>query len=99
MHHKNIPEILPEKAVLVGVVTQEQDSNKVNEYLDELEFLAETAGAITQRRFTQKLSSPHPKTFVGTGKLKEILDYVKANDIQIIIFDDELSPSQTRNIE
>ncbi len=99
MHHKNIPEILPEKAVLVGVVTQEQDSNKVNEYLDELEFLAETAGAITQRRFTQKLASPHPKTFVGTGKLKEILDYVKANDIQIIIFDDELSPSQTRNIE
>ena len=99
MHHKNIPEILPEKAVLVGVITQEQDSNKVNEYLDELEFLAETAGAITQRRFTQKLASPHPKTFVGTGKLKEILDYVKSNEIQIIIFDDELSPSQTRNIE
>ena len=99
MHHKNIPEILPEKAVLVGVITQEQDSNKVNEYLDELEFLAETAGAITQRRFTQKLSSPHPKTFVGTGMLKEILDYVKSNEIQIIIFDDELSPSQTRNIE
>ena len=88
-----------EKAVLVGVITQEQNEERVEEYLDELAFLAETAGAEAVKRFTQKLATPHPKTFVGTGKLQEIIEYVKEHDIGLIIFDDELSPSQTRNIE
>lgn len=88
-----------EKAILVGVITQEQNEERVEEYLDELAFLAETAGAETIKRFTQKLAAPHPKTFVGTGKLQEIVEYVKENEIGLIIFDDELSPSQTRNIE
>ncbi len=88
-----------EKAVLVGVITQEQNEERVKEYLDELAFLAETAGAESIKRFTQKLASPHPKTFVGTGKLQEIATYVKEKEIGLIIFDDELTPSQTRNIE
>lgn len=88
-----------ENAILVGVITQEQDEQQVEEYLDELAFLAETAGAKAVKRFTQKLSSPHPKSFVGTGKLQEIIDYVKKNNVGMVIFDDELSPSQTRNIE
>ncbi|MEX2379249.1 MAG: GTPase HflX [Vicingaceae bacterium] len=97
MHHQTEEEI--ERAVLVGVITQEQDEQQVEEYLDELAFLAETAGAESVKRFTQKLSAPHPKTFVGTGKLQEIIDYVKENEIGMVIFDDELSPSQTRNVE
>ena len=88
-----------EKAVLVGVITQEQKEDQVEEYLDELAFLAETAGAETVKRFTQKLSKPHPKTFVGTGKLQEIVNYVNHHKIGMVIFDDELTPSQTRNIE
>lgn len=88
-----------ERAVLVGLITQNQTESQVTEYLDELAFLAETAGAIEQKRFTQKLASSHPKTFVGSGKLKEISDYIKEHDIGLIIFDDELNPSQTRNIE
>lgn len=88
-----------ETAVLVGIITQEQDETKVEEYLDELAFLALTAGAIEHARFTQKISSPNPKTFVGTGKLEDIAAYVKTHDIQMVIFDDELSPSQLRNIE
>lgn len=87
-----------EHAVLVGLITQEQDEEKVSEYLDELAFLADTAGAETIKKFTQKLSTPHPKTFVGTGKLEEIALYIKENDINMVIFDDELSPSQLRNI-
>jgi len=88
-----------ETAILVGVITQEQDEAKVEEYLDELAFLALTAGATEHARFTQKITKPNPKTFVGAGKLEDIAVYVKTHDIQMVIFDDELSPSQLRNIE
>lgn len=88
-----------EKAVLIGVITQQQSEDDVKEFLDELAFLAETAGAITHGRFTQKVEYPNPKTFVGKGKLDEIRKYVKSNSIDLVIFDDELSPSQLRNIE
>ncbi|MDG1850069.1 MAG: GTPase HflX [Flavobacteriales bacterium] len=88
-----------ETAVLVGVITQIQDEKKSKEYLDELAFLAQTAGAKPILRFTQKLAKPNPKTFIGSGKINEILEYVKENDVDIVIFDDELSPSQLRNIE
>lgn len=97
MHHPNTDKI--ERAILVGVITQEQTEEQVTEYLNELAFLAETAGADSIKRFTQKLAKPHPKTFVGTGKLNEIASFVKEENIDMIIFDDELSPSQTRNIE
>lgn len=88
-----------ERCVLVGVITQSISEEQAHEYLDELEFLAETAGAITEARFLQKLPYPNPKTFVGKGKLEEIHEYIKANNIELCIFDDELSPSQLRNIE
>lgn len=88
-----------ENAVIVGVVSQNQSEDQANEYLDELAFLAETAGVTVLHRFIQKLEHPHPKTFVGKGKLEDIDDYVKQNDISTVIFDDELSPSQLRNIE
>tara|TARA_B100001109_G_scaffold255713_1_gene260284 strand:+ start:3138 stop:4328 length:1191 start_codon:yes stop_codon:yes gene_type:complete len=90
---------MTEKAVMVGVISQQNSEEQVEEYLDELAFLAETAGAEVVERFTQKLTAPHPKTFVGTGKLQEIIDYVKKHEINMVIFDDELSPSQTRNVE
>jgi len=92
-------DIKPEKAVLIGLITSKQDENKVHDYLDELEFLLETAGAIPDKRFVQKLPKPEPRTFVGAGKLQEIAEYVKAAGIDIVVFDDELSTSQTRNIE
>src|SRR5690606_1026968 len=82
------------KTVVVGIVTQSQDEDKLREYLDELEFLTFTAGGQVVRRFWQKMDKPNPKTFVGTGKLDEINYYVKDNDIATVIFDDELSPSQ-----
>lgn len=88
-----------ETCVLVGVINSDINEEIANEYLDELEFLAETAGAITQKKFLQKLPYPNPKTFVGTGKIEEIREYIKAKDIELVIFDDELSPSQLRNIE
>lgn len=88
-----------EKCVLVGVITSDITEETAIEYLDELEFLAETAGAITEARFFQKLPFPNPKTFVGTGKLGEIREYVREHEIDLCIFDDELSPSQLRNIE
>ncbi len=88
-----------ETCVLVGIITQSISEEQANEYLDELEFLAETSGATTQRKFLQKMSIANPKTFVGKGKLEEIREYVKAKDIELVIFDDELSPSQLRNIE
>lgn len=88
-----------EKCVLVGVIHSEITEAIAQEYLDELEFLAETAGAMTQHKFLQKLPMPNSKTYVGSGKLDEIRNYVNANDIDLIIFDDELSPSQLRNIE
>ncbi len=88
-----------DKAVLVGVINQGQDEKQVEEYLDELAFLTETAGALPVRRFVQKLEKPNPKTFVGTGKINEIAQYVEEHEINLLIFDDELSPSQLRNIE
>ena len=88
-----------ETAVLVGVITQQQDESKAKEYLDELDFLALTAGAITKKRFTQKVERPNPKTFIGSGKIQEIKAFVNTHNIDIVIFDDELSPSQLRNIE
>lgn len=90
---------ITERVVLVGLITRFQDAEKVNEYLDELAFLSETAGADTVKRFIQRLDSPDSRTFVGKGKLEEIIAYIKANDIQIAIFDDELTPSQLKNIE
>src|SRR5690554_2064686 len=96
--NKRISENL-EKAVLVGLITKDQDEQMEMEYLDELSFLAETAGAVTEKVFTQKLELPNSRSFVGTGKLIEIADYVKNNDIELVIFDDELSPSQLKNIE
>ena len=89
----------PEKTVLVGIIKNKTDETFINDYLDELEFLALTAGAITEKRFTQKLPNPDKKTFVGKGKLEEIKKYIEENEIDCIIFDDELSPSQQRNVE
>ncbi len=88
-----------ENVILVGVITQEQNEEKSNEYLDELEFLALTAGAKVVKRFLQKMSKPDSKTYIGSGKLDEIATYMTVNGIETIIFDDELSPSQGRNIE
>lgn len=87
-----------EKSVLVGIVTQSQSEEKLKEYLDELEFLTQTAGGEVWKRFVQKMDKPNPKTFVGTGKLEEIELYVKENDIDTVIFDDELTPAQQNNI-
>ncbi|MBN2891796.1 MAG: GTPase HflX [Bacteroidales bacterium] len=91
--------MVEEKTVLVGVSLKIDPETKVEEYLDELEFLAETAGAITVKRFTQKLDYINPKTFVGTGKIQEIAEYVQENEIDLVIFDEELSPSQLRNLD
>lgn len=88
-----------ERAILIGLVTQNQTLEQLNEYFDELEFLAETAGAITIEKFYQKLPHPDMKTYVGKGKLQEIVDFVTANEIDLVILDDEISPSQLRNIE
>jgi GTP-binding protein HflX len=87
-----------EKTVVVGIVTKEQDESKLNEYLDELEFLTYTAGGEVIKRFWQKLEKPNPKTFVGTGKMEEIHLYIKENEVSTVIFDDELSPAQQKNI-
>ncbi|RKD17223.1 GTPase HflX [Pelobium manganitolerans] len=92
-------EVKPERVVLVGLITANQTEAEENEYLDELAFLVETAGGVTEKRFTQKMQKPERATFVGTGKLEEIRDYVKAEEIDIVVFDDELSPMQLRNIE
>ena len=87
-----------EKTAIVGLITQNQSEEKLNEYLDELEFLTFTAGGEVVKRFSQKTDKPHPKTFVGTGKLEEIKLYIKEHDINSVIFDDELTPSQQKNI-
>ncbi len=87
-----------ERTVIVGIVTQNQSEEKLNEYLDELEFLTFTAGGEVIKRFSQKMERPNPKTFVGTGKIDEINLYVKENKISTVIFDDELTPSQQKNI-
>ena len=94
-----ITHLVSEKAVLIGLITDRQNEEKVNEYLDELAFLADTAGAEPVKRFVQRLDYPHPVTFVGSGKLIEIKNYVIENEIGLAIFDDELSPKQIRNIE
>ncbi len=88
-----------EKVVVVGVIMGRQTEETVTEYLDELEFLVETAGGVTLKRFTQKLDKPDKTTFIGKGKLEEINNYIQENKIDILIFDDELSPSQQRNVE
>ena len=99
-----ISEVKAETAILVGLITQQQDEAKTKEYLDELEFLAETAGAVCMKRFTQKVGGPSQVTYVGKGKLEEIKQYIKQEEdnereIGMVIFDDELSAKQIRNIE
>lgn len=88
-----------EKVVLIGLITQYQNEEKCNEYLDELEFLTLTSGGIAVKRFVQKLETPNPKTFIGTGKLEDVRQYIEANNVGTVIFDDELKSSQLRNIE
>jgi GTPase len=88
-----------ERAILIGIISKGQDESEVEEFLDELAFLAETAGAETVKRFTQKVDVPNPRTFVGSGKIEELAHYITDNKIDIAIFDDELTPSQLRNIE
>ncbi len=88
-----------EIVILVGLINSDQDERRAKEYLDELEFLADTAGAEVKKQFFQKLEMPHPATFVGSGKLEEISNYVAAHEIDTVIFDDELSPVQLRNLE
>lgn len=99
-----ISEVKAETAILVGLITQEQNEAKTKEYLDELEFLADTAGAVTVKRFTQKVGGPNQTTYIGKGKLEEIKQYIKdeedaEREIGMVIFDDELSAKQIRNIE
>lgn len=88
-----------ERAVLIGIITQDQSEEQSKEYLDELAFLTETAGAKPIKRFTQKLAQPNPKTFIGTGKVNQIAEFIKEHKIDLVVFDDELSPSQVRNVE
>ena len=88
-----------ETAVLIGIINNQQPEEKIIEYLDELEFLADTAGAETLARFTQKLDFPNPKTFLGAGKMEEIRRFIEENKVDVAIFDDELTPSQLKNIE
>ncbi|WP_203256273.1 GTPase HflX [Hyunsoonleella ulvae] len=87
-----------EKAVLIGIITKDQDEAKLKEYLDELEFLTFTAGGYAVKRFTQKMDMPNPKTFIGSGKMEDVNAFIKENDIDTAIFDDELSAAQERNI-
>lgn len=94
-----ITEELSEKAVLVGLITPQQNEMKANEYLDELAFLADTAGATVVKKFLQRIDQPNRATFVGTGKLQEIRQYVEDNEIGLVIFDDDLSSKQVSNIE
>ncbi|MEP3838846.1 MAG: GTPase HflX [Algibacter sp.] len=87
-----------ERAVLIGVITKDQNEEKSKEYLDELEFLTYTAGGYAIKRFTQKMDMPNPKTFIGTGKMEDVRQFIEDNDISTAIFDDELSSAQERNI-
>lgn len=84
------------KTVLIGIVTREQDADKLEEYLDELEFLTYTAGGEVVKRFSQKMDMPNPKTFIGTGKMEEVREFVKEHEIGAVIFDDELTPAQQK---
>ncbi|MEA2042621.1 MAG: GTPase HflX [Bacteroidota bacterium] len=88
-----------ERAILISIITQQQSEEKVNEYLDELAFLAKTAGATALKRFTQKINKPDIRNYVGKGKFEEIIEFVKKHSIETAIFDDDLSPSQIRNLE
>jgi len=92
-------EIAYEKTVLIGIVTKNQDEEKLTEFLDELEFLTYTAGGEVVKRFTQKMDMPNSKTFIGSGKMEEVRAYVEQHEIGTVVFDDELSPAQLRNIE
>ncbi len=92
-------EAISEKAVLIGIITQHQNEKKSEEYLDELEFLTKTAGGVPVKRFVQKMDKPNPKTFLGTGKIDDVRNYIVSHGIGTAIFDDELSPAQLRNIE
>jgi GTPase len=92
-------ELIKENAVLIGIINPSQSESDVNDYLDELAFLVDTAGGVPVKRFIQRLESPNPRTFVGSGKLTEIETYVKENNIDLVVFDDELSATQLRNIE
>ena len=94
-----ISDLEHEQAVLVGLITPQQGEARAREYLDELQFLAETAGATTVKQFTQRCDAPNRATFVGSGKLQEIAQYVHDNDVSLVIFDDDLSPKQVSNIE
>lgn len=87
-----------ERTVIVGIITKQQDEEKLNEYLDELDFLTFTAGGEVIKRFSQKMEKPNPKTFVGTGKMEEINVYIRENEVKTVIFDDELTPAQQKNI-
>ena len=91
-------DIALEKVVLIGIITQEQNEEQSKEYLDELEFLTYTAGGEVVKRYTQKMAMPNSKTFIGSGKMDEVYEYVKDNEVGTVIFDDELSPAQERNI-
>ncbi|WP_324719741.1 GTPase HflX [Salinimicrobium sp. HB62] len=88
-----------EKVVLIGIITREQNEEKLDEYLDELEFLTYTAGGEVVKRYTQKMERPDPKTFIGSGKMEEVRSYISDNEVGTAIFDDELSPAQQKNIE
>ena len=88
-----------ERTVLVGIITLDQPKSVLEEYLNELNFLTYTAGGTVVKRFTQKMDSPDPKTFLGKGKMEELSSFIKINDINSVIFDDELSPAQQSNIE
>ncbi|MEI3148695.1 MAG: GTPase HflX [Muribaculaceae bacterium] len=99
MDEKTITEDIGERAVLVGLITPTQNEAKANEYLAELAFLAETAGAKSEKRFLQRVDNPNPRTFVGKGKLEEIRQYIEDNAIDLAIFDDDLTSKQVQNIE
>jgi GTP-binding protein HflX len=88
-----------ENTILIGIVNKEQDADKSKEYLDELEFLTYTAGGIVKKRFVQGMQVPNPKTFIGSGKMEEVQQFVEDNDVSTVIFDDELTPAQQKNIE
>lgn len=88
-----------EDAVLIGIINREQNEERITEYLDELEFLTYTAGGEVKKRFVQRVEVPNPKTFIGSGKMKEVEAFVTEHEIGSVIFDDELSPAQQRNIE
>ena len=88
-----------ERAVLIGIINKSQTANRLNEYLNELAFLTNTAGGTVSKRFTQRMETPHPKTFIGSGKMEEVKAYVRTHDIGTVVFDDELTPAQQANIE